>query len=142
MATDLEYARKHGLTSGAIDRAQTAANPTVASIARNLGLSSRETLAILDEVANVPGQPTAVVATPSGAGSASIAFTAPASGGSPITGYEITPSAGSVTTTTQTTSPIVVTGVTAGAGRTFTVKAINDIGKSVASAASAGVTIT
>jgi hypothetical protein len=143
MATDVQYAKKFGRSVSEIDKAQAETAPNVASIARRLGLSHRETLAVLiDKPTTVGVAPTAVVATPTVAGTASVAFTPGASGGTPITGYEITPSAGAVFTTTQITSPIVVSGVTAGAGRTFTVKSINDIGKSAASTASAGVAIT
>lgn len=141
MATDLEYARKHGLTEIAVNAAQSRSGVTEESIARDLGLSHRETLAILDEIANVPATMAAPVAT-GGVLSASIAFVAPATGGSPITGYEITSSVGPVwTETTDLTTPIVVTGLTAVA-QTFTIKAINDIGKSAASPASNSVTPT
>lgn len=141
MTTDLEYARKHGLSEVAINAAQNASGPTEESVARALGISSRESLAILDEIANVPATMVAPVAT-AGVLSASIAFTAPSTGGSPITAYEITSSAGPVfTSTTDLTTPIVVTGLTAVA-QTFTIKAVNDIGKSVASPASNSVTPT
>lgn len=139
MATDFEYATKLGLSPNDINAAQSATNPTQESVARHLGISHRDALDILDEVANVPATMAAPVAT-GGVLSASIAFVAPSDGGSPIIGYEITSSAGPVwTETTDLTTPIVVTGLTAVA-QTFTIKAINDIGKSAASPASNSVT--
>lgn len=143
MATDLSYAQKLGRGEKEITRVKAAASPDLTSIARTLGISEVEALPILDEVANVPATMVAPVAT-GGAGQASIAFTAPATGGSPITGYEITPSTGGSVflSTADLTTPIVITGLTAGAGRTFTIKAVNDIGKSAASPASNAVTIT
>jgi hypothetical protein len=88
--------------------------------------------------ATVPGVPTSVSAI-AGNALASVSFTAPASnGGSPITGYTVTSSAGQ--TATGTASPIKVTGLTNGTAYTFTVKATNTVGSSAASAASNSVT--
>ena len=71
---------------------------------------------------------------------ASVAFTAPANnGGSAITSYTVTASPEGFTKT-GTTSPLVVTGLTAGTSYTFTVIATNAAGNSVASTASAAVT--
>ena len=86
-----------------------------------------------------PGAPTitgvTVVAT-----QASVAFTAPANnGGTAITSYTATASPGGFTKT-GATSPLVVTGLTAGTSYTFTVIATNAAGNSVASAASNPVT--
>jgi hypothetical protein len=87
----------------------------------------------------VPGAPTAVSATPGNA-QASVAFTAPVSnGGSAITGYTATSSPGGFTGTCSS-SPCVVTGLTNGTSYTFTVHAINVIGDSTESTASAPVT--
>ncbi len=89
--------------------------------------------------AQVPGAPTGVVAT-AGAGQASVSFTAPVSdGGSPIIGYTVTSSPGGLTATCSA-SPCVVTGLTNGTAYTFTVRASNAVGSSVASAVSAAVT--
>ena len=72
--------------------------------------------------------------------SASISFTTPAStGGSPITGYTVTSTPGSITATGPT-SPIVVTGLTNGTSYTFTVHATNAIGNGPESAPSNSVT--
>ena len=64
---------------------------------------------------------------------ASVAFTAPATGGSTITSYTVTSSGGH--TNTGSSSPIVVTGGTAGTGYTYTVVATNANGSSSASSA-------
>jgi hypothetical protein len=80
----------------------------------------------------VPGTPTAVTGT-AGNASVNLSWTAPTSdGGSPITGYRITPYIGSaaqapVLTGSAATS-FTVTGLTNGTSYTFTVAAINAVG--------------
>ena len=74
-----------------------------------------------------------------GNGQASVAFTPPASGGSPITGYTVTSAPGGITATC-TTTPCVITGLTNGTAYTFTVKATNAVGSGASSAASNSVT--
>jgi len=87
----------------------------------------------------VPGAPTIGTAT-GGNAQASVTFTAPASdGGSPITGYRITSTPGSITAT-GASSPIVITGLTNGTSYTFTAAAQNAIGYGAESAASNSVT--
>ena len=91
-------------------------------------------------VQTVPGAPTIGTAT-AGLTSASITFTAPASnGGSAITGYTATWSGGG--SQAGASSPIVITGLTAGVAGTITVTATNAIGTSAASSASNSVTPT
>jgi hypothetical protein len=92
-----------------------------------------------------PGAPTGVTATP-GNGSAMVSWTAPGNGGSPITGYTVTPFIGS---TAQTPVPVsasatstTVSGLTNGTSYTFTVTAANAIGTGPASAPSPAVTPT
>lgn len=86
----------------------------------------------------VPNAPTGIVAS-AGEASASISFTAPTNtGGSPITGYVITASDGTIAS--GTTSPITITGLSNNTAYTFTVKAVNANGSSVASASSASAT--
>lgn len=87
-----------------------------------------------------PGAPTGLVAT-AGNGSASIAFTAPASnGGSAITGYAVSCTAGASTqTATGAASPITVGSLTNNLAYSCTASATNAVGTSAASAA---VTVT
>jgi hypothetical protein len=71
-----------------------------------------------------PGAPTSVSASPGNA-EATVTFTAPvADGGSPITGYRVTSTPGSITAT-GSSSPITITGLTNGTSYTFTVAAQN-----------------
>jgi hypothetical protein len=92
-----------------------------------------------------PAAPTAVTATP-GNGSARVSWTAPATGGSPLTSYTITPYVGGTaqTPTTITGTPpattATITGLTNGTAYTFTVTATNAVGTGPASAASNAVT--
>ena len=96
--------------------------------------------------ATAPGQVTNVKAT-AGTGSASLTWSAPASGGAPAK-YTITPYLGSEaqpTTTVSGTPPATaatVTGLTAGASYTFTVTAANTVGAGLASEHSNAVTPT
>lgn len=87
----------------------------------------------------VPGAPNMFSAVPLNA-AANVHFTAPANnGGIAITSYEATSSPGGFTGT-NVGSPIRVEGLTNGVAYTFTVKAINPVGASPASAASNSVT--
>ncbi len=83
-----------------------------------------------------PGAPTGVLATP-GNGSASIAFTAPASnGGSTITGFTAScTTTTSVTNATGTASPITVSGLINGLIYSCVVTASNAVGTSAPSTA-------
>jgi hypothetical protein len=87
---------------------------------------------------SVPGAPGGVSAGV-GDGQVTVSFNAPASGGTPITGYTVNCSPGGVTQT-GTGSPITVTGLTNGVARTCTVTARNAIGDGPASATSNSVT--
>ena len=94
----------------------------------------------------VPGAPTAVSATPSSA-SVTVAWTAPAStGGTAITGYVVTAHQGTTTLTPSATVGVVnstsVAGLITGLAYTFTVQAVNTVGRSAASVASAAATPT
>jgi len=103
--------------------------------------TNAQRLAYVDSVPDkvrVPDAPSNVVAT-TGNAQASVSFTAPSNGGSPITGYKVT-SSPATTTQTGTTSPILFTGLTNGTSYTFGVIATNAIGDSPASAPSNAVT--
>ena len=92
--------------------------------------------------ANAPDAPTIGTATATGDGTAQVAFTAPSSdGGSAITLYTATSNPGGITGT-GTVSPITVSGLTNSTPYTFTVKAKNSAGTSIASAESNSVTTT
>lgn len=86
-----------------------------------------------------PGSPTIGTAT-AGNAQATVTFTAPAlDGGSHITGYTVTSLPGGITST-GSSSPIIITGLTNGISYTFTVTATNAIGTSSPSSASNSVT--
>jgi hypothetical protein len=88
--------------------------------------------------ATVPDAPTGVVAV-AGTAQAVVRFVAPLSdGGAAITGYTVSASPGSATAT-GASSPLTVTGLTAGTSYTFTVTATNSVGASVASGPSAAI---
>ena len=92
--------------------------------------------------ATVPSIPSIVSAT-SGNQQVTVSFTVPSSnGGAAITGYTVTPYISGVaqTTTTGSSSPIVVAGLTNGTNYTFTVLATNSVGNGTASTASSSVT--
>lgn len=90
-------------------------------------------------IQSVPGAPTAVQAS-AGSSQAILSWAAPANtGGIPITGYTVTASPGGATATTSTASA-TVTGLSNGTAYTFTVRATNAVGNSVASTASNAVT--
>jgi len=89
------------------------------------------------------GAPTIGLATATGATTATVAFTAPASdGGAAITSYTATssPAGGTGTLSQAGSGTISVTGLTAGVAYTFTVTATNSAGTSAASAASNSIT--
>ncbi|MBG6103361.1 hypothetical protein IW249_003775 [Micromonospora vinacea] len=92
----------------------------------------------------VPGAPTNASAT-AGTNAATVSWTAPANGGSPITGYTVTPYLGATAQTPQvfsgTATTQIVTGLTAGATYTFRVAATNAGGTGPQSAPSASVTV-
>ena len=110
------------------------------------GPESAPSNAVTPAAPTVPDAPTGVTAT-AGALSASVAWTAPASeGGSPITGYRVTPYAGTTAGTPVAVEAAArtatVTGLTAGVTYTFKVAATNAVGTGAESAASNGVLIS
>ncbi len=111
----------------------------------NAGTSTASAASNAVTPATVPNAPTTVVATPGNTqASVSFSFTNsyPSNGGAPVTSYTVTPYIAGVaqaTTTNGAGSPITVIGLTNGTSYTFTVKANNSVGSSVASAASLAV---
>lgn len=88
-------------------------------------------------IPDVPDAPTIGVATANGV-SASVTFTAAATGGTP-TSYTVTSSPDGLTGT-GASAPITVSGLTDGTAYTFTVTATNSSGTSAASSASNSIT--
>jgi YHYH protein len=98
------------------------------------GGSGTSTSTVVTIPVTVPGAPTIGAATP-GSGSATVAFTAPASnGGSAISGYTLTcTAAGTSKTATGAASPLTVSGLANGVAQSCTVTATNSAGTSPAS---------
>lgn len=90
--------------------------------------------------ATVPAKPSSPTATPGNA-SATVTWSAPTTGGSPITSYAVTASPGG-RTCTWTSGPLACTvkKLTNGTSYTFTVRATNAVGKGPASTPSTPVT--
>src|SRR3984957_12183820 len=107
------------------------------------GSASPRSAAVIPYV--LPAAPT-IGSVSAGDSAATVNWTAPASnGGSPITGYAVTPYIAGVAQAVQTFSSTAttesVTGLTPGTSYTFKVAAVNAAGTGPASAASAAVTI-
>ncbi len=103
--------------------------------AGNEGGLSAESNQVQATPATVPDAPVHIAAN-AGNGQVTVSFASPAdNGGSPITGYEVTDSTGTITAT-GASSPIIVEGLVNGTAYTFTVKAINSKGKSAVSSES------
>ena len=98
------------------------------------------TASVSVKAVTTPGAPTAVIATATGETTATVSFTAPTNnGGSAITTYTVTSSPGGITAS-GSTSPILVTGLSASTTYTFKVTANNGTFTSVPSAASSAIT--
>lgn len=101
-----------------------------------VGLLTDFSCQVLPSSCALPAAPTGLVAT-AGNGSISLAFTAPTdTGGSAITRYDATCTAGSTSRTgTGSSSPVVVSGLSNGTAYSCSLKASNSVGTSAASAA-------
>ncbi|WP_163161623.1 peroxidase family protein [Arthrobacter sp. Alg241-R88] len=138
-ATETELAKVTVTQTGADVAGQRASDGT--DTLRNI-----EQLRFSDQVVAlaVPVAP-AIGTAAAGNGSATVGFTAPAAGGSPITGFEVVVSAGGSAVRTVTGVPAaatsaVVTELTNGTAYTFQVRAINEFGAGALSAVSNAVT--
>ncbi len=118
-----------GLTNGTTYRFRVRATNTIGA-----GSFSRVTNPVTPVPSTVPGAPTIGVAV-DGDGEAMVSWTAPASdGGSPVTGYVVTPYIGyyplSPVTFASTATTQTITGLTNGTQYRFRVQAINAVGTS------------
>lgn len=94
----------------------------------------------LTNIAAVPSAPTITGITPS-VGQLSVAFTAGADNGTPLTNYEYSTNGGGSFTAVSpasTASPIVITGLTNGTAYQVQIRAVNAIRKGVATASTTG----
>jgi uncharacterized protein YkwD len=94
-------------------------------------------------VVSAPAAPANVVATPAN-GTVTLSWNAPADGGSPLTGYTVTPSIGGAPSTAISFGPastsVLIPSLTNGSAYTFTVTASNAVGAGPASAMSNSAT--
>ncbi len=129
-----------GLTNGTAYTFKVSATNAIGT-----GPDSTASAAVTPTGPTAPAAPTGVTAT-AGDKQATVSWTAPANGGSAITGYTVTPYAGTTagTPTTVTGTPpattTTVTGLTNGTAYTFKVSATNAIGTGPDSTASNSVT--
>ena len=113
---------------------------TVGGLQTDYDISNEDKLIVIgnENSSRLPGAPTNVTGV-AGNGQCVVSWTESSSIEYPVTSYVVTSSPGAFTATTTGTTAIV-SGLTNGTAYTFTVVAINDIGQSPASAASAAVT--
>lgn len=118
---------------------------TATVVAKNAGGSSAssEASAAVTVPAVAPEAPAAPTASAAGTTSVNVSWTAPADGGSPITGYMVTVSKGGslVSTTPATGLTATIEGLTAATDYTVTVSATNAVGTSDESPAASVTTL-
>lgn len=136
-ATDLEEARRLGISTTEVTLMQNAADNLTA--ARIVGRAEKDAQTTRNRTATVPATMAAPTAVAVAGRIGRVSFTPPANGGQPITGYTVTSSPGGLTGT-GTTSPIDVPNLVVSTAYTFTIRATNEVGQSVASPASNSVT--
>jgi predicted RNA-binding protein with TRAM domain len=153
----LDYVIEYSSNSGATwttfaDGTSTATSATVTgltngtsyvfqvSASNNVGTGQHSAVSSAVIPATVPGAPTGVSAV-SGAGQATVSWTAPVStGGVTISSYTVTSSGGQSCSWSSGPLSCVVTGLGNGVAHTFTVTASNSAGEGTASSASSSVT--
>jgi hypothetical protein len=151
ISTDAELNTHATAANGHTSRGDTASRPGSASQGDTYFNTELGLLEVYDTgrwtTANAaPVAPSSVVATnqPTGRafnnGQASIAFTAPTTGGR-VNTYTVTSSPGSYTNT-GSSSPIVLTGLQSSTQYTYSITSTNGVGTSAASESSSGVTAT
>jgi hypothetical protein len=126
----------------AVTGLQSGTEYTYTAIATNkYGTSSASSASSGVTATTVPQAPTIGTAT-GGSESATLTFTAGATGGSSITNYKYSTDNSTYTafSPAQTTSPLTISGLTDGTAYSFYLKAVNTNGDSAASAASNSVT--
>ncbi|ROR49210.1 putative secreted protein (IPTL-CTERM system target) [Diaphorobacter nitroreducens] len=121
----LTYSSTHSVTATATDLAGNASTDTTTNEL------------VIGAAPTAPAAPSFTSVT-AGDRSVSLVWSAPASNGSPITGYQVTGTPSGSCSTTGATS-CTVTGLTNGTSYTFTMTATNSVGTSAPSAASSAV---
>lgn len=134
--TALDVARTIARSEGAVLAYQDQPHLT---IMRDLALGPQAALLVaqLGAPVTVPGAPTSVAAIANDATHVAVSFSPPVSdGGAGIDSYEVTSAPGGFVATGAKSPITVEAAYVQNTGYVFTVKAINEIGKSVASAPS------